>query len=111
MSPPLLTYVGGLILRFIRDEDVEIYANEIGDKTPDEVESYYAGSKENWTCLPGKHGITFFSRPVPTPRFPSEYARIKARLEEGRGETPQATEPREPPHRQDQVGSVPHGRT
>ncbi|KAH6908618.1 SNF2 family N-terminal domain-containing protein [Coprinopsis sp. MPI-PUGE-AT-0042] len=46
------------------DEDVEVYANEIGDKTPEEVERYYASFKENWTSLP-------------------EYARIKARLEEG----------------------------
>ncbi|KAG2009046.1 SNF2-family ATP dependent chromatin remodeling factor snf21 [Coprinopsis cinerea AmutBmut pab1-1] len=46
------------------DEDIDVYANEIGDKTPEEVERYYAAFKENWTSLP-------------------EYPRIEARLKEG----------------------------
>ncbi|KAJ2912122.1 hypothetical protein MD484_g8283, partial [Candolleomyces efflorescens] len=46
------------------DEDFEVYANEIGDKTPEEVERYYAAFKEHWTELP-------------------EYARIEVRIKEG----------------------------
>ncbi|RXW13423.1 hypothetical protein EST38_g12430, partial [Candolleomyces aberdarensis] len=46
------------------DEDFEVYANEIGDKTPDEVERYYAAFKDHWTELP-------------------EYARIEVRIKEG----------------------------
>ncbi|TFK20464.1 transcription activator snf2l1 [Coprinopsis marcescibilis] len=46
------------------DEEMEVYANEIGDKTPEEVERYYAAFKENWTTLP-------------------EYPRLEARLKEG----------------------------
>jgi hypothetical protein len=51
----LVTYFLALTLCFLRDKDVEVYANEIGDKTPDEVERYYAAFKENWTSLPGTH--------------------------------------------------------
>ncbi|KAJ3550827.1 hypothetical protein NMY22_g187 [Coprinellus aureogranulatus] len=46
------------------DEDMEVYANEIGDKSPEEVEAYYNTFKEKWVDLP-------------------EYARIDARIKEG----------------------------
>ena len=35
------------------DEDMEVYANEIGDKTPEDVEEYYNVFKERWVELPG----------------------------------------------------------
>ncbi|KAF6749248.1 P-loop containing nucleoside triphosphate hydrolase protein [Ephemerocybe angulata] len=46
------------------DEEMDVYANEIGDKTPEEVELYYQTFRERWTELP-------------------EYARIDARIKEG----------------------------
>ncbi|TEB28250.1 transcription activator snf2l1 [Coprinellus micaceus] len=46
------------------DEEMEVYANEIGDKSPEEVEVYYNTFKEKWVELP-------------------EYARIDARIKEG----------------------------
>lgn len=32
---------------------MEVYANEIGDKTPEEVAEYYAVFRERWEELPG----------------------------------------------------------
>ncbi|KAF5314004.1 hypothetical protein D9611_006954 [Ephemerocybe angulata] len=34
------------------DKEMDVYANEIGDKTPEEVELYYQTFRERWTELP-----------------------------------------------------------
>lgn len=61
---------------------MEVYANEIGDKTPEEVEEYYNTFKEKWFDLPGMYHILLsplFLWLIPV----LEYARIDARIKEG----------------------------
>lgn len=36
---------------------MEVYANEIGDKSPEEVEVYYNTFKEKWVELPGASSL------------------------------------------------------
>jgi hypothetical protein len=59
------------------DEDFEVYANEIGDKTPDEVERYYAAFKEHWTELPGTCCLLLFLFRFPRRVLTKSFCRIR----------------------------------
>ncbi|KIK68831.1 hypothetical protein GYMLUDRAFT_236732 [Collybiopsis luxurians FD-317 M1] len=66
------------------DQPADVYAADIQEKTPEEVEKYYKTFKRKWKTLSGKSTYVYTPyAPLTPPMFKSEYPRIEARISEG----------------------------